>query len=260
MAAHAGDRPEHLAAALDSLAGQTRPADEVVLVEDGPLPDALREIIEAYRPRLPIVSVPLERNVGLASALNAGLARCSHELVARMDSDDVCRPERFERQLSFMVAEPDLAASSAWVQEFDDRQEHEGPVRRLPQGGDALAAFARHRSPLNHPAAVLRRSAVEAVGGYPVFSRGQDYALWSLLLVHGYHLANIPEVLLDMRADGSMMARRGLRALAPELAMVRFQYRIGFLSLPDYLLNSSLRAFLRLSPAALRRMLYAARP
>src|SRR5690606_40315887 len=93
------ERPEFLRIALESLAGQTLKADEVVLVEDGPIPDTLLAVIESFRETLSIVSVKLPSNVGLAAALNAGLAHCSHELVARMDSDEISLPQRFEKQI-----------------------------------------------------------------------------------------------------------------------------------------------------------------
>ena len=92
---------------------------EVVLVEDGPITEALRAVIDAARSKLNIVSVPLARNVGLPGALNAGLAACQHQLVARFDTDDLCVPERFEKQLAFMVSHPEVAALGTAIQEFD---------------------------------------------------------------------------------------------------------------------------------------------
>lgn len=114
------EKPEYLAACLLSLVNQTLKADEVILVEDGPISSALIAEIEKYRDVLNIVSVPLSENVGLARALNDGLKYCSHDLVARMDTDDIALPDRFEKQVAFMQSSPDIAASSGFIEEFND--------------------------------------------------------------------------------------------------------------------------------------------
>ena len=256
MSVYRAERPEYLRTALESLVNQTLPADEVVLVEDGPLPDALHEVIAEFRERLHIKSVRLPENVGLARALNAGLAECSHELVARMDSDDISLPERFAKQVRFMEHHPDIAASSAALDEFDES----GRVfssRVLPLLHDDLVHFARRRSPLSHAVAIFRKSAVLAVGGYPLFKRSQDVALWSLLIVKGYRLANLPDTLFMVRAGAAFMTRNGLRSLGQEFSVIRYQRRIGFLSRRDTLRNLCIRFIVAVVPPRLKKQLYA---
>src|SRR5690606_1668208 len=256
MSVYRAERPEYLRTALESLVNQTLPADEVVLVEDGPLPDALHEVIAEFREPLHIKSVRLPENVGLARALNAGLAECSHELVARMDSDDISLPERFAKQVRFMEHHPDIAASSAALDEFDES----GRVfssRVLPLLHDDLVHFARRRSPLSHAVAIFRKSAVLAVGGYPLFKRSQDVALWSLLIVKGYRLANLPDTLFMVRAGAAFMTRNGLRSLGQEFSVIRYQRRIGFLSRRDTLRNLCIRFIVAVVPPRLKQQLYA---
>ncbi len=261
MSVYRAERPEHLRIALESLTAQTLQATEVVLVEDGPLPDDLHAVIETYRETLNIVSVRLPENVGLARALNAGLASCSHELVARMDSDDISLPDRFEKQLRFMEDHPDVAASSAALDEFDE----EGRVfssRVLPLTHEELVEFARRRSPLSHAVAIFRKSVVLSVGGYPLFKRSQDVALWSLLIVKGHRLANLPDTLFKVRAGAAFMTRNGLRSLRQEVAVIRYQRAIGFLSQRDMWRNLSVRFILATVPVGIKKQLYAhkARP
>lgn len=256
MSVYQAEKPEYLHTALDSLAAQTLRADEVVLVEDGPLPEALHEVIAAFRDTLNIQSVRLPVNVGLARALNAGLEHCGHELVARMDSDDISLPQRFEKQVRFMAAHPDIAASSAALDEFDE----DGAVfssRVLPLTHEELAEFARRRSPLSHAVAIFRKSIVLAVGGYPPFKRSQDVALWSLLIVKGYRLANLPDTLFKVRAGAAFMTRNGLRSLRQEFAVIRYQRRIGFLSRRDMLRNLGVRTILAIVPQGVKKQLYA---
>lgn len=256
MSVYKAEKPEYLRVALESLVQQTRRADEVVLVEDGPLPDALHDVIREFRETLNIRSVPLPRNVGLARALNAGLAHCRHELVARMDSDDISLPQRFEKQLAFMQAHPEIAASSAALEEFDENGV-EFSSRVLPTTHEKLVEFARRRSPLSHAVAIFRKEAVQAVGGYPPFKRSQDVALWSLLIVKGHRLANLPDTLFKVRAGAAFMTRNGLRSLHHEFAVIRYQRRIGFLSRTDMLRNMGVRLILASVPPGIKKALYA---
>ncbi len=255
MSVYKAEKPEYLQLALESLVAQSLQPGELVLVEDGPLPGELHATIDAFRDRLNIRSVRLPQNVGLARALNAGLKHCSHELVARMDSDDISLPDRFEKQVRFMNEHPEVAASSAALDEFDET----GTVfssRVLPLTHDELVAFAKRRSPLSHAVAIFRKSVVMSVGGYPPFKRSQDVALWSLLIVKGYRLANLPDTLFKVRAGAAFMTRNGLRNLDQEFAVIRYQRRIGFLSRTDALRNMGIRSILAVVPGRLKKLLY----
>ena len=256
MAVYGAERVPFLREALQSLCNQTLKASEVVLVEDGPLPNSLTDVIEAFREPLNIVSVRLSTNSGLAVALNAGLRHCRHELVARMDSDDISLPERFEKQIDFMTSHPDIAASSAALDEFDETGTAFSS-RILPLTHDELVKFAKTRSPISHAAAVFRKSALDAVGGYPLFKRSQDVALWSLLIVKGYKLANLPDKLFLVRAGASFKSRNGLQSFKYEYAVIRYQRHIGFLSAYDFCKNITIRLILALAPAWFKKLLYA---
>ena len=224
-------------------------------MEDGPLTGALLQVIDDYAARLPLVRVRLEQNQGLARALNHGLQHCSHDLVARMDTDDVALPQRFERQLAYMAAHPDVDVASAWIEERNQGMEQVFHLKKLPEHHEQLKGFAKKRSPFSHPVTIVRKQAVLDVGGYPqVFP--EDYGLWSLMLVRGYRFGNIPEVLLYMRTDEDFIARRGLTFFKGEIGLLRFQRQIGFLSPLEYWLNLGLRAAIRLPPPAVRRFLY----
>jgi glycosyltransferase involved in cell wall biosynthesis len=114
------DRADHLLAAMRSLVDQERPADEVVLVEDGPLDVVLSGLVEEFRSALQIKSVRLPENLGLGAALSEGLQHCSHELVARMDSDDVSLPPRLRRQAHQFDLYPRLDVLGSFAKEIDD--------------------------------------------------------------------------------------------------------------------------------------------
>lgn len=255
MSVYFKEKPEYLEACLQSLADQTHKADEVILVEDGPISSDLKAIIDSYREVLNIFSVPLAKNVGLACALNEGLKQCSFDLVARMDTDDFAVSDRFEKQVAFMQATPDVAASSGLIEEFNDSGDVLS-LRALPLEHDAIVKFAKSRSPLSHPAVIFRKCVVLSVGGYPRFRNSQDYALWSLLIINDYRLANLQVVLVRMRTNHEFMGRRGFEYLKLEIELLKFQYSIGFLTLHEFVFNLLWRSVVRLSPLFIKFWLY----
>jgi glycosyltransferase involved in cell wall biosynthesis len=235
---------------------QTLKPDQIVLVKDGPLTPELDDEIARWQEELGdlLTVVRLPTNVGLGAALNAGLPHCRFDLVARMDTDDISLPDRFEKQVAFMQTNPDVVASSAFIEEFDETGQGVF-VRRLPEGHKEILRFSKKRCPLSHPVVMYRRDAVLAVGGYPPFFP-EDSALWSLLIVRGYRLTNIPDVLLRMRTSRDFIHRRGLAFLKGEIKLLGYQKRIGFLTLPQYWMNLAIRIGIRLPPAFVRRWLY----
>ena len=210
MATYGRDDAGHLEQALESLAGQRLGASEVVLVEDGPIGDAARAVIERYRAALNIQSVVMPRNVGLASALNAGLQHCHHELVVRFDSDDVALPERFARQIQAFGADPAVDVMGSFAQEMDSVG-IPGRVRSMPVSHEDILAKL-WACPLIHPTVAYRRSRILAVGGYRTdLRRSEDYDLWFRCAKAGMRFANLPEALILHRFDETSHLRHAFR-------------------------------------------------
>lgn len=258
LSVYAKENPVYFNMAFASLwDNQSLKPSQIVLVKDGPLPPDLDSTLASWSARLgdvlTIISLP--ENVGLAAALNKGLEYCKFDLVARMDTDDLAMPDRFLKQLEFMTNNPEVTASSSFIEEFDDSGLFLG-LRKLPLSHAEIVKFAKRRSPLSHPATIFRKEAVLSVGGYPLFRNAQDYALWTLLIINGYKLANLPDVLVKMRTGSEMYNRRGLDYFKKELQLLRYQRRIGFLSWFDFLMNVLSRGFIRLSPVFLKKWLY----
>src|SRR5690554_4009483 len=110
------ERPEYLEESLQSLTQQSMKDFEVILVEDGPLSTQLEEVIRKFKEKLPLISVKLEKNMGLARALNEGLLHCKFNLIARMDTDDIALPHRLQIQKKFMDDNPQIAVCSSWIE------------------------------------------------------------------------------------------------------------------------------------------------
>lgn len=250
------ERPEWFRESLESVFGQTvRPA-EVVLVADGPLTPELDAVIAEFARRettLRVVRLPV--NGGLGHALNEGLRHCSYELVARMDTDDVCKPWRFERQLTVFAEHPEVDICSAWIDEFTVDKEHVTSQRRLPELHDDIARYARKRCPVNHPSVMYKRSVVLGLGGYQGFP--EDYYLWVRMLMHGCRFYNVQESLLWFRFPADVLKRRGGWRYAKDDVRAQWRFwRAGFLTLPELGRNVAVRTAVRLMPNGLRTWVY----
>lgn len=179
MSLYYKERPDYLRQSLDSVFNQTLPPDEVVMVEDGPLTDELYHVLDEYETKYPqFKRIPLAVNGGLGKALNEGLKHCSNELVARMDTDDICFPERFEKQIQFMTINPKTDISSGWIAEFQDDISNIKSIKKVPQSHEEVARYIKSRNPLNHPCVIFRKKAVERANGYQHFPLFEDWYLW----------------------------------------------------------------------------------
>lgn len=250
--------PSFINQAFDSIwYKQSLKPKQIVLIKDGQLTAELDVEIERWRADLGevLTIVALPQNVGLAAALNKGLQHCKYDLVARMDTDDIAMPERFKWQVAFMQANPDVAVSSGFIEEWNADFSAKLSDRPLPLYHDEIVNFAKMRSPISHAACIFRKSVILKVGGYDnVYP--EDHLLWVKVLQNGYKLANIPQVLLLVRTGEDFISRRGYNFLKGELASYKIMYQSGFLSLGEFVKVSILRSFIRLSPKFVKLWLY----
>lgn len=252
------EKTEYAAAALQSIFEQTILPAEVILVKDGILTEELEEVIHEFQVNYSILKViPLPENIGLGNALNEGLKHCSFELVARMDTDDICYPYRFEKQIQFFLNNSDLDVVGSTISEFIDSPRNIISFRKLPEKHDEIAVFAKSRCPLNHPSVMFRKSRVLEVGGYKHFYLFEDYFLWMRMLKAGAKFHNIQESLLYFRANPEMIKRRGGSKYAKsELEFQKELLKQNMISYPIFVKNISIRIIVRIIPNALRSWIY----
>jgi glycosyltransferase involved in cell wall biosynthesis len=257
MSVYDKETPDHLRLSLDSLARQTLPADEVVIVEDGPLGEPLDAVISAYRKILPIVILSLPVHAGLGAALRVGLYMCQGEYVARMDTDDISVPERFQRQVDFLDCNREIDVVGSAIAEFEQDCAAPRSIRLLPAAGSALLRFARSRTPMNHMTVVFRKAAVVLAGNYESCQGFEDYHLWARMLTLGYRLHNMKDILVYTRCGNGMQSRRGGFAyLKREIKFQLFLRKMGLLDGAGCLLNILVRDPIRLAPDSVRALCY----
>ncbi len=254
---YAGDRAAFLERAYRSATSdQHLPPEQVVVVVDGPVGADLEAVLTTLETDASGVTVVrLPRNVGLARALDTGLAHCRHEIVARADADDVSLPGRFAAQVPLVAGGLDLVGSA--IAEFVDDEQVRGVVRHPPLTSREIADYARFHDPFNHPSVVYRKSAVSAAGGYQPLALMEDYWLFSRMIAGGARVANVAEPLVLYRVGAGSYARRGgLSLLRSELRLQRTFRQEGFTTRSQYARNVMLRGGYRLVPESVRTTAY----
>lgn len=231
-----------LAEAIDSILNQTVQDFELILCEDGSTDDTYA-IAQAYQKRYPdkIVLLKNEKNMGLNATLNRCISVAKGDFFARMDGDDLCEPDRFEKELAMFAQTPEYHIVSTAMTYFDENGTWgRCSVILQPQPADLIRSGA-----FCHAACMVRREAYLAVGGYTEdkkFLRVEDYDLWVKMYAAGYRGRNLDETLYHMRDDRAAAARRNMAARINEARVSRKAVRL--LKLPKWKYVYSLRPIL----------------
>lgn len=255
MSLYKKEKPEYFRLALDSILEQTIAPDEIVLVEDGPLTEELYAVISEYKNKLHIVKN--EKNMGLGLSLNQGLQECRNELVARMDTDDISKLDRCEKQLKRFGEKPYLAIVGSHIDEFVGDPSNIVSSRKVPLTSEEIYHFAKRRSAFNHPAVMYSKTTVLENGGYADLKRNQDVDLFGRMLFNGYQGENIDESLLWFRTSDELAKRRKSwgNTWSYITTIYRF-WRMGYSNLGDWLLVSFAQIGMWLIPVKMQYLIY----
>lgn len=257
MSLYFKENSEHLNMCLLSLHQQTLKASEIVIILDGEIGQDLHSVLDSWKNDLPLKIYPLDINIGLGRALNYGLQQCSYDIVARMDTDDICRPNRFEVQVPLLKKDDELILIGSAIREFDGSVANIKGVRFSKSSSKEIKDYARIRNPFNHMSVVFRKSAILSLGGYLHHLYMEDYNLWLRLLASGAKCINIPDVLIDVRAGDAMLSRRsGVQYIKSEWQLLRLKIKLKIDSTTNGYLIFILRAAPRLFPQNMLALVY----
>jgi glycosyltransferase involved in cell wall biosynthesis len=254
------ESPAYFDRAMQSLwHEQTVKPNEIILVEDGRLTDELYQGIKKWKEELGDVLkiTPLKNNVGVGGAKNIGIEKCTNELIAVMDTDDISLPNRFEKQLEAFKSK-DIDVCGAWIGEFERDEKRIISNRKVPEQQQEIIKFAKSRSPVNHVTAMYKKKTVLNAGNYEEYRASEDYNLWVKMILVGAKFYNIQESLVSVRvSDEQFKVRRG--GLSYAINEIRLQYEfltMGFISPYIFVKNLALRIPVRLLPNKLRYFVY----
>ena len=240
---------------------QTVKPAQIVVVEDGPVPKDIEHAIEdaiKASPECEFTVIRKPQNAGLAAALNTGLKACKYEWVARMDSDDISLPNRFETQLAYIENHPQVDVIGGSIAEFTNTPGDMQSERHVGLDMKAIRKMAKTRTPMNHVSVMYKKSVVEKAGNYcENFGKLEDYKLWVDLLGHHAVLANVDDVLVYVRTGNGFITRRSNRREIVDWDMLQsYLLGLGIINRFDALKNKLyIRAFIYM-PGFLKLFLY----
>ncbi|MBL4936351.1 glycosyltransferase [Clostridium sp. YIM B02515] len=259
MSVYYKENASYLKKAIDSILNQTLRPSEIVIVEDGKLTHELNDCIGEY-----VINndglfkiVKLEKNKGLGEALKIGLLNCSYDIVARMDTDDICRSDRFEKQINYLRNNSNVSIVGSYIAEFEGSPNNIISIRKVPVTYKEVYTNSKRRNPLNHMTVVFRKNDILNSGNYRTFLLNEDYDLWCRVLMNNYIIENIPDTLVYARAGNEMYMRRGgIKYFRSELELQKQLYNSNFISFYRLSTNIILRFTVRILPNRLRSTLY----
>lgn len=259
ISVYQSERPEFLQRALQSVwDDQTLKPDEIVLIEDGPLTQDLLNVLDNWKNRLgdKLQLIINEQNLGVTKSLNRGLKVCRGIYIARMDSDDISMPHRFEAQCNYLDTHPDISVVGGSLQEFNANCDNLG-VRHYPLNDVEARKYIRKASPLAHPTVMMRREMFDNGLTYNErFRTSQDIALWFDVLASGRKIANLSEVTIKFRRDGDVFKRRSRDKAKNELKIYLHGIKRLYGSFNPYYIFPIARFIFRMMPVGIVKAIY----
>lgn len=255
---YAKDHPAWIKQALDSVLGNAIRPTEVVIMVDGPVGKDIQKVLDdvAKDKTIRILSHPV--NIGRGAALGYAVPKCSNELIALMDADDVSRRDRFEKQLAAFAANPDLSVCGGQIQEVDSESFKPISQRNVPLSYEEIRQYLKTRMPFNNVTVMFKKAAVLDSGNFKAFGLVEDYYMWARVVAKGYKVQNIPDIVVDVRVNPQLYGRRGgWNYFHMNKLLFDEMRRLNLLGFNDYYYILFVRFVVQvLMPNWLRRMFY----
>lgn len=259
MSVYCKENDKYFQDALESVVNQTYLPDEVVIVKDGKLTKELDAVVDKFTKKYKhlVKIIELENNVGLGNALNIGVNACKNNIIARMDTDDICRKDRFEKQIQIFKLNDDVDIVGSFIDEFDESMKNKIATKTVPINNEEILKFSKRRNPFNHMTVMYKKQSVLEAGNYIDFKWNEDYYLWTRMLNKGYKGFNIPESLVYARTGESMFERRGGYEYAKiDIKLQKELLNMKYTTLFQCVSNMLLRCSARLIPNNIRKKIY----
>lgn len=225
---------EWLQAAVQSLIDQTMTEWELILCDDGSDEKYVERIQSCQKMDARIRLIRNKKNQGLAYSLNQCLKYVRGKYVARMDDDDISKPDRLKRQYEWLESHPEYAWAGTWTEMFDEHGVWE--LKKYPEYPKARDYL--FNSPYIHPSVMFRRDVLQQAGGYLVAKmtrRREDYELFMRLEFLGYKGYNIPELLFCYRETADSYRKRKFRYRIDEMQVRYTGFRkMGILNITTF--------------------------
>ena len=233
------DNPEFVRVALDSM----------LVTQDGPVSLELSDLLSEYEKRYSEIMhvIRLEKNGGLGNALKLGVENAKYDICARMDSDDICMPDRFEKQLAYLEAHYECDIVGGQMTEFIDSPDNIVGRREVPLTNEEIYQYMKSRCALNHVTVMFRKEAVLKAGNYQDWFWNEDYYLWVRMMMNNSVFANIPDVAVNVRSGADQYARRGgKKYFDSEIGIKKLMLEKRMITRKEYIVNYIQRFIIQL--------------
>jgi glycosyltransferase involved in cell wall biosynthesis len=258
MSIYKNDNPDYLRIALDSIINQTLVPDEIVLIADGPVPDSLHKVVDETKDVFPnLKPYYQERNAGLGGALRIAVENASYDYLARMDSDDISLPDRFEKQMKCFDENDSLSVVGGMITEFVGSPTNIVNRRLLPLNDSEIKHFMASRCGVNHVTVIFKKADLLEAGNYLSDYRQEDYYLWARMLKAGCKFRNIPDIVVNVRSGANQFARRGgWKYFQDHMAIFQLMYQWHLITYTQLMKNYALRFMQVAFPTSMRTWIY----
>lgn len=244
--------------ALLSILAQSITPSELIVVFDGPVPTAQENVVAHIKvlAKFPVLVVKLQENVGRGIARNCGIEIASENFIAIMDSDDICYPTRFEKQLAYLVDNPSIDILAGLSEEFffdGVTWSENGVVKFCPLNHHSIVSALKWTNCVANPTLIFRKSAWIKAGGFPEYRDiNEDYLFYYRAINNGSLFACISDVILRVRiTESQQKRRRGYRLLISDISFRILAWREGYVGFFTTLVVVMLLSIRRLMPRKL---------
>jgi len=237
--------------ALESVVNQSLLPDQIVLVVDGTINKNLENVINTFKimcleQRVDFDITYLEHNVGHGKARKESIENAKYELIALMDADDICRYDRFEKQIGKFREDKGLSIVGGQILEIVHNTKQIVSKREVPQEDKEIKEYLKSRCPFNQMTVMFKKQDIIKVGNYVDFYHNEDYYLWVRMYLKGFKFYNLPDTLVDVRINEEFYNRRGgLKYFKSEYTLQKIMYKNNIISLFKFILNSAIRFILQ---------------
>lgn len=261
MSVYKNDRKEFLSEALNSLLNQTLLPSEIIIVIDGFVDSKIKELLENKRKTAitKIKIIRLKENKGLANALNIAINNTSYDIIARMDADDICFENRFEKQIPYLINN-DIDILGGQIIEFGKDTKDIFSEKKVPLTHKDIIKVMKIKSPFTHPTIVFKKSVFNDLNGYDTTIFPEDYDFFVRANLKGHIFANISDAILWFRVGNNrnevLKRRHGFKYAKNEFFLYKKFLNIGYYSAFDFIKVSLIKIPLRILPFKLFKLLY----
>ena len=219
---------EQLKQSIESILNQTYTNFEFIIIDDCSTGDEVKTVLEYNDSRIKLIKN--KKNLGLPKSLNKGLKYITTNYIFRMDTDDIAHLDRIEKQIKF-IQDNDYDLVCSRINYFDES----GIYGRSKKFGDINIDDMLFGTPFAHPSMVIKKSILESIGGYPCYTRCEDYAMELQLYANGYKGYIMEEPLLDYRLDNNNYKKKRFKDRLIEVKMKRKYFKLNKISFPKNL-------------------------